>query len=225
MDTATRPAPPPSVAHRVVNDEPISPEEYLRQERERETNERFEYVDGWVLAMHGVPDEKMTAMIGPTLEHNIIVTNVSGELRERLRARDCQTVAPTPRVALASTDSYVYPDVLVFCGDPHIDESHRDMISNPQIIVEVLSPSTMDYDRGEKFRRYRQLGSLEEYVLVAQDRPHVEHYARQDDGSWIFTETDGLDATITLPSVSAELPLAELYLDVFDAESDEAENA
>jgi Uma2 family endonuclease len=76
----------------------------------------------------------------------------------------------------------------------------------------------MDYDRGEKFARYRQIDTLQEYLLVAQDAPHVEHYVRQDDGSWRFTETDGLDATITLPSVEAELPLAEVYLDVYDDE-------
>jgi len=131
MDTATRPAPPPSVAHRVVNDEPISPEEDLRRERERETNERYEYLDGWALAMHEPPYEE-TTMIGPTLEHS---------------------------------------------------------------------------------------------VLVAQDRPYVEQYVRHEEGSCIFTETDGLDATITLPPVDAELPLTEINLDVFDAGSDEEENA
>jgi Uma2 family endonuclease len=84
--------------------------------------------------------------------------------------------------------------------------------------METLSPTTEGYDRGEKFSRYRQVDTLQEYLLVAQDAPHVEHYVRQDDAGWRFTETDGLDATITLPSVEAELPLAEIYLDVFEDE-------
>jgi Uma2 family endonuclease len=80
----------------------------------------------------------------------------------------------------------------------------------------------MDYDRGEKFARYRQLDSLQEYLLVAQDRPHIEHYVRQDDGSWRFTETDGLDAEIDLPSLDVALPVSEIYLDI-SFESDENE--
>ena len=223
MDTATRPAPPPSIAHRVVNDEPISQEEYLRRERERETNERFEFIDGWVIALHNVSlDRETVVMTGPTFEHNVIVSNVNGELRERLRNGNCRAVAPAPRVSLPEEESYLYPDALVVCGPPKIENSHRDTVTNPQVIVEVLSPSTMDYDRGEKFARYRQLDSLQEYLLVAQDRPHLEHYVRQDDGSWRFTETDGLDATVDLPTLDATLPLPEIYLDV-SFESDENE--
>lgn len=88
--------------------------------------------------------------------------------------------------------------------------------------MEVLSPSTMHYDRGEKFARYRTLDSLQEYLLVAQDRPHVEHYVREDETSWHFTETDGLDAEIEYPTLDAALPLSEVYLDV-SIESDENE--
>jgi Uma2 family endonuclease len=220
MATATQTAPPPSIAHRVVNDEPISVEEYLRRERERKTGERFEYVDGWVLAMHAVrSDEEIDTMTGPTLAHNIAVSNVSGGLRERLRNDECRAVAPSPRVAIPALDAHLYPDLLILCESPEIENDHRDTITNPQVIVEVLSPSTMDYDRGEKFARYRQIDALQEYLLVAQDQPHVEHYVQQDDASWRFTETDGLDASITLPSVEAELPLSEVYIDVFDDEA------
>jgi Uma2 family endonuclease len=221
MATATRSAPPPSIAHRVVNDEPISREEYLKRERERETNERFEFIDGWVVALHDVVSEDETAgMTGPTFEHNLIVSNVNGELRERLRAGNCRAVAPAPRVSRPNGETYLYPDALVVCGAPSIHGDHRDTITNPRVIVEVLSPSTMDYDRGEKFARYRRLDSLQEYLLVAQDRPHVEHYVRRDDTSWRFTETDGLDAEIDLPSLDAALPLSEIYLDIaFESEA------
>ena len=150
MATATQTAPPPSIAHRVVNDEPISVEEYLRRERERKTGERFEYVDGWVLAMHAVrSDEEIDTMTGPTPAHNIAVSNVSGGLRERLRNDECRAVAPSPRVAIPALDAHLYPDLLILCESPEIENDHRDTITNPQVIVEVLSPSTMDYDRGE----------------------------------------------------------------------------
>jgi Uma2 family endonuclease len=221
MATATKPAPPPSIAHRVVNDEPVSAEEYLEWERKQE--ERFEYVDGWIIALHAVRSEKdIDTMTGPTLEHNLIVSNLNGELRDRLRDDECRAVAPAPRVAILPLDSRLYPDLLILCDTPEIENGHRDTITNPQVIVEALSPSTMDYDRGEKFARYRKINTLQEYLLVAQDAPHVEHYVRQDDASWRFTETDGLDASIALPSVEAELPLAEIYLDVFDEESSES---
>ena len=217
MATATPTAPPPSIAHRVVNDEPVSTEEYLEWEREQE--ERFEYVDGWILALHAVhSDEEIDTIPGPSLEHNIIVSNVNAELRERLRDDECRAVAPAPRVAVPSLEAYPYPDLLIFCESPDVKNEHRDTITNPQVVVEVLSPTTEGYDRGEKFARYREIDALQEYLLVAQDEPHVEHYVQQDDASWRFTETDGLDASITCPSVEAELPLAEIYLDVFEKE-------
>ncbi len=223
MATATKNTPPPSIAHRVVNDEPVSAEEYLEWERKQE--ERFEYVDGWILALHPVrSDEEIETIPGPTLEHNIIVSNVNGELRERLRDDVCRAVAPSPRVAIPSAEAYPYPDLLIFSEPSEIENEHRDTITNPQVVVEVLSPTTEGYDRGEKFARYRKIDTLQEYLLVAQDAPHVEHYVRQDDGSWRLTDIDGLGATITCPSVEAELPLAEVYLDVLgEEESSEAE--
>ena len=206
MDTATQPAPPPSIAHRVVNDEPISAEEYLERERAA-TQERHEYIDGWVIRVSGA-----------SIEHNFIVSNLNRELGNQLRETDCRVTANDLRVAFPSLDKYAYPDVVAFCGEPELEEEHLDMLYNPTLIVEVLSPTTEDYDHGKKFSRYRRIDTLQEYLLVAQDAPHVEHYVRQDDGSWRLTDTDGLDATITLPSIEAELPLDEVYLDVLEDE-------
>lgn len=206
MDTATRPAPPPSIAHRVVNDEPISAEEYLERERAA-TQERHEYIDGWVIRVSGA-----------SIEHNFIVSNLNRELGNQLRETDCRVTTNDLRVAFPSLDKYAYPDVVAFCGEPELEEEHLDMLYNPTLIVEVLSPTTGDYDHGKKFSRYRRIDTLQEYLLVAQDAPHVEHYVRQNDGSWRLTDTDGLDATITLPSIEAELPLDEVYLDVLEAE-------
>jgi len=206
MDTATRPAPPPSIAHRVVNDEPISAEEYLERERAA-TQERHEYIDGWVIRVSGA-----------SIEHNFIVSNLNRELGNQLRETDCRVTTNDLRVAFPSLDKYAYPDVVAFCGEPELEEEHLDMLYNPTLIVEVLSPTTGDYDHGKKFSRYRRIDTLQEYLLIAQDAPHVEHYVRQNDGSWRLTDTDGLDATITLPSIEAELPLDEVYLDVLEAE-------
>lgn len=205
MTTATKTGPPPSIAHRVVNDEPISLEEYL--ERERESEERHEYVDGW-----------MITMVAASWSHSAITSNIDRTLGNQLLDTECRTASRDLKVALPSADKNAFPDLVVVCGDPEFDPDQSNLLLNPRIVVEVLSPSTMDYDRGEKFARYRQLDSLQEYLLVAQEEPHVEHYVRQDDESWRFTETDELDTTITLPSVDAELPLSEVYLDVFDEE-------
>ncbi|MFB6249149.1 MAG: Uma2 family endonuclease [Salinibacter sp.] len=207
MATATRPPIPPALKGRVLNAEPISAEEYLEQER-AETEERHEFIDGWVIQVSGA-----------SLEHNIIVSNLSRTLGTQLRETDCRAITNDLRVALPSVDKYAYPDVVVYCGEPEIEENHLDMLYNPKVVIETMSPSTVDYDRGEKFARYRQLDSLREYLLVAQDRPHVEHYSRQDDGSWRFIETDDLDTEITCLSLDVTLPLTEVYLDVsFDSD-------
>jgi Uma2 family endonuclease len=202
MDTVTQPAPPPSIAHRVVNDEPVSVEEYLSFDRERE--ERFEYIDGWIISMAAAA----------TWPHSVIASNVDRVLGNQLLDTECRTASRDVKVALPSVDKHVFPDVVVVCGDPELAPDQEDLLLNPRLIVEVLSPSTMNYDRGEKFARYRQIDALQEYLLVAQDRPHVEHYVRQDEASWHFTETDGLDAEIDLPTLDATLPLSEIYLDV-----------
>lgn len=206
MDPATRPAPLPVLEGRVVNDEPISVEEYLERERAA-VGEKYEYIDGWLIAMTGA-----------SLPHNLIVSNINALLHNTLRSTECRVTTNDLRVALPSVDKYAYPDIVVHCGEPELDEEQLDMLYNPTLLMETLSPTTEGYDRGEKFSRYRQVDTLQEYLLVAQDAPHVEHYVRQDDAGWHFTETDGLDATITLPSVESELPLAEIYLDVFENE-------
>jgi len=152
--------------------------------------------------------------------HSAITSNIDKILGQQLEDTDCRTASRDILVPFPGTDRYAYPDLVVVCGGPDLDPQRKDLLRNPTVVVETLSPSTEDYDRGEKFARYRKIDTLQEYLLVAQDRPHVEHYVRQGDGSWRFTETDGLEATITLPTVEVELPLSDIYLDVF--EGDEA---
>ena len=207
MATATTPPIPAALEGRVVNDAPMSVDEYLEWER-AQTEERHEYIDGWVVQVSGA-----------SLEHNIIVSNIIRKLGNQLLDTDCRAVANDFRVALPTVDTYAYPDIVAYCGEPDLDEEHLDMIYNPTLLVETLSPTTESYDRGEKFARYRQLDALQEYLLVAQARPHVEHYGRQDDGSWRFVEADGLDAEIECPTLDATLPLSEIYRDVpFDSD-------
>ena len=106
---------------------------------------------------------------------------------------------------------YTYPDISIVCGAPRFEDDQRDTLLNPTVLVEVLSPSTENYDRGQKFQRYRALSSLVEYVLIAQDAVRVEHYARQHDGRWLLTEADGPEGAIHLAAIACDLVLADVY--------------
>ena len=205
--TVSRPAPPPSVAARVTNDTPLSADEYLAQERS--SKKRHEFIDGFVISMPGA-----------SLQHTQITGNVYRALQEALYDSSCQALTTGLSVALPEHDTYAYPDVLVFCGDPELNTEHQDILLNPTLLVEVLSESTGDYDRGEKFRRYRQLRTLREYLVLDQYTPHVEHYVQQNTG-WLLTETDALDDSLALSSVPATLSLADVYDNVFPAEASE----
>jgi Uma2 family endonuclease len=118
------------------------------------------------------------------------------------------------RVKVSPTGLYTYPDVTVVCGEPEFEDAEVDTLLNPKVLVEVLSPSTADYDRGGKFTHYRRLPSLQEYVLISQDRPLVEHYVRQGRDEWLLTEQSSLQDTLILPSIQCQLPLPEIYLKV-----------
>ena len=116
------------------------------------------------------------------------------------------------RLKVAATGLYAYPDLQIVCGETDLtDHDHLDTLLNPLVIIEVLSPSTERYDRGEKFRHYRQIPSLQAYVLVSQDAPLIECYQRNPDDTWTFTDAAGLDASIAIPPVDCTLPLADVY--------------
>ncbi len=180
----------------------LTPEEYITLERkaipDAETV-RSEYVNG-----------KIIAMSGASRAHNLITSNISGELRNLLKGSECETYANEMRVSTPSTLSYFYPDVVVVCEEPRFEDDVFDILLNPIILVEVLSPSTEVYDRGEKFRHYRQLSSLQEYILVAQDKICVERFSRQEN-NWILTDFQNIEERLPLISVECELPLHEIY--------------
>lgn len=180
----------------------LTPEEYIALERKALPGSEIiksEYLNGELIAMSGA-----------SRAHNLITGNIFGELRTQLKGRGCETYTREMRVRTPLTRSYFYPDVVVVCDEPRFEDDVFDTLLNPIILVEVLSPSTEAYDRGEKFAHYRQLASLQEYILVAQNTVHVEHYCRQEK-QWIFTEFQKLEERLPLPSIQCVLPLQEIY--------------
>lgn len=176
----------------------LTPEEYLEQERKAER--KSEYFRG-----------ETFAMAGASPEHALIITNLVGELRQQLKGRPCNVYSSGLRLRVSPIGPYTYPDVLVVCGSPAFADDQRDTLLNPALIVEVLSDSTKDYDRGRKFQHYRTLLSMGEYLTVAQDSIHVEQWTRQPDQRWLLAEADSIAATISLASVEVEIALSEIY--------------
>jgi Uma2 family endonuclease len=177
----------------------VTPEEYL--ERELQSEEKNEYFNGEIFAIGR-----------PSATHTWIVTNVAIEFGQQLKRKPCRVASSEMRLRVTPTGLYTYPDVMVICGDVEYAAEQKDTVLNPAVIVEVLSPSTQDYDRGPKFDHYRTLPSLIDYLTIAQDRPHVVvHYTRQSANSWLLVEFSDLGESIPLASISCILHLAEVY--------------
>jgi Uma2 family endonuclease len=156
----------------------------------------------------------MFAMAGASYTHNRIITRILVELETRLRGGSCAAVANDQRVRIDPTGLYTYPDVVVVCGEPHFTDSRQDTLSNPAVIIEVLSPSTELYDRNEKFRHYETLESLKDYVLFAQDCVQIDHYARQGQHQRLLTRLTDPKDSLKISSIPVEIPVAVLYGDV-----------
>ena len=178
----------------------FTPEEYLARERKALT--KSEYRNGQIRAMPGA-----------SREHNLITANTLVEIHLQLRNRSCEVYPSDMRVKVSAAGLYTYPDVVVVCDEPRFDDTHFDVLLNPTVLIEGLSPSTAAYDRGEKFAAYQKLDSLCEYVLVSQDRVRVEHYLRQED-RWDLTEFHSLADVFQLPSIGCELSLTAIYAKV-----------
>jgi Uma2 family endonuclease len=175
-------------------------EEYLAYERE--TGSRYEYLDGEIYAMTG-GNEK----------HSIIKYNVSGELRAQLRkAGNCQGYDSDMRIKITDL-RYVYPDMSVVCDEAIFADENHTMLTNPNLIVEVLSDSSANYDRGEKANYYRSLPSVQSYLLLEQDRAFAQLYTRHEIG-WLLREFEGLEAVVPLDSIGCTLALSEAYLNI-----------
>lgn len=179
-----------------------TPEEYLAWERQQPTK-------------HAFFDGEVFDMAGATFEHNQLVINIAAELRAALRAKPCRVCASDQRVKVPATGLYTYPDVSVVCGRPVFEDDQLDTLLNPVVLVEVLSESTKDYDRGTKFASYRTIESFRDYVLVSAAQVLVEHHARRDDGSWVLRELRA-GQRFMIESLQCELAVDEIYLKVFD---------
>ena len=181
----------------------VGVEEYLALERQSEF--RHEFLDGFVYAM-----------AGESPQHSTICFNLAVVVGAQLRGKRCRGFSPNMKVRTADSGLYSYPDLTVVCGEPQFHDEHQDIITNPTLIVEVLSPSTEKYDRGEKFERYEEIETLNDYLLVSQDAPRIEHRTKDANGEWTTTVVEGLSAALAINSIECRLPLAEIYERVFN---------
>jgi len=182
--------------------------EYLAFERESEY--KHEFIDGEIFMMSGA-----------SRNHSLITVSTSSALYNQLRGKGCSVYSSDMKVLTPSTDTYVYPDLTIVCGESQLADDKSDILLNPTLIIEILSPSTELHGRNVKFRRYREIETLQEYVLIAQDQARIERFLRQDDETWLFSEVNGLEASIIFPSISCTLRLAEIYEQVtFDPPQD-----
>ena len=168
---------------------------------ERNSSEKHEFLDGNVYAM-----------AGESPRHSAICFNLYGIIHAQLRGKQCRGFSPNMKIATNEKGLYSYPDLAIVCGAPTFYDQKSDVITNPTVIFEVLSPSTENYDRGEKFLRYtNQIETLQDYILISQDKPFIEHFTKQENGGWQSTETVGFETILKINSIDCEISLAELY--------------
>jgi Uma2 family endonuclease len=186
----------------------LSPEEYLDIERRAHT--KSEYYAG-----------EMFAMSGTSYAHSLIVGNVATSLHNQFTGHPCEVHTQDLRVKVSETGLYTYPDIIALCGKAELEDRHHDTLLNPMLIIEVLSDSTEAYDRGAKFQHYGKLESVQEYVLISQDRMLVERFRRQDENEWLLRISMHADDVVDLHSVNAQLRVADIYARVQFDEDDE----
>ncbi len=177
----------------------LTPEDYLKFEREADS--RHEFIDGEIYAMGG-----------ESLSHSRICMNLAREAGNALKGKPCEPLSPNMKVRTSTASLFSYPDLTIVCGKPLFHDTKKDVLVNPQVIFEVLSPSTAEYDRTTKFQKYRMGNeTLTDYILVSQDKPFVEHFQKQTDNSWIYKSYSELDDVLKIETVECELSLREIY--------------
>ena len=172
-------------------------EEYF--ELEEKSDIKHEYYRGEIFAM-----------AGGSANHSRIAGNVFAACHFGLRGSKCEAFTSDIRVLIAAFGFYTYPDITVTCGATQFAENQTDTIINPIVVIEVLSPSTKNYDRGQKFQFYRSIPTLKEYVVIEQDFPYIEYHFRQEK-TWILTEIKSIEDTLSLQSIDIQIPLRDLY--------------
>lgn len=176
----------------------ISFQDYLAAEEVAE--EKSEYSNGEVFAM-----------AGGTEPHSLISSNINRQLGNALEDRDCRVYNSDLKVRIEKADAAAYPDAMVICGPVEFLAGRKDIVTNPIMIIEVLSPSTASWDFLGKFRLYEQLSSLQEYILIAQDAPQIDVFRRNDEGKWILSRYDGLEAVVHFQSIEVQIPSASIF--------------
>lgn len=181
-------------------------EEYLQMERS--ATERHEYYRGEIFRMQG--HGEALAMSGAGDRHNIIFSNLFGELCIKLKGKKCSPFGPDMRLSIPENTLFTYPDISVYCRDIE-DSIDEDTIVNPTVLIEILSPSTRSYDRGEKFMLYRDIPTLREYILVDTDSVRVEVYRINNSGHWELEEYKQLAEQLVIPVLRFSIPLSDIY--------------
>jgi Uma2 family endonuclease len=176
----------------------ISPGQYLEMERSAEY--KSEYYDGYVQAMSGA-----------SLKHNIIASNLSSKIGHFLEEKNCRMLQSEMRVSTPTYDSYMYPDALIVCGKPELEDDKFDTLKNPSVIFEIISPSTATIDKGRKFFFYQQILSLKEYIMIDSLKKFIQLGRKQEDGLWSFEQIADPTGILNIRTIQFDLPLSEIY--------------
>jgi Uma2 family endonuclease len=176
----------------------ISAEEYL--ERETQSNEKHEYYQGEIFAMSGA-----------SLPHNDIFSNLFGDIAYKLKGKNCKPYGSDLRIHIPKNTLYTYPDISIICGATELSDNKFDTATNPAVIIELLSKSTRNYDKGEKFTLYRDIDSLKEYILVDTEKIYVEKHVRNTDKSWLLTDYRSLEDSFTIDTIQLTFSLKDIY--------------
>ena len=176
----------------------LSPEEYL--EAERKAVEKHELINGKIITMQGA-----------SLKHNQIVSNLIRDIGGFLKGKGCRVYPGDLRINIPSTNSFMYPDITIVCGEPELLDEHFDNLLNPSVIIEVLSPSTESHDRGTKFFNYQQIASLKEYILINSTSVLITTITKKDDGLWKFENIISQEISLNISTIDLQLPLGDIY--------------
>lgn len=173
-------------------------EEYLALEEEAES--KSEYYQGEIFAM-----------ASGSVNHNQIMSNVNAVLNFALETKTCRVFSSDMRLLVKASGLYTYPDVMVACDPLEFTPGRTDTITNPLVLIEVLSKSTREYDRGKKFEFYQTIETFQDYLLIDQERVRLEYFHKLKDGRWILTIFNNPDVKLTIDSIGVELPITRIY--------------
>ena len=179
----------------------ITAEDYLAVERL--ALDKHEYFRGEIFAMSGA-----------SIPHNIVASNLLAELGTKLKGKKCRAFGSDLRIHIPKNTLYTYPDISIICGEIETIDDAFDTAKNPSVLIEILSKSTRDYDKGGKFTLYRDIDTLKEYILVDTEKVCIEKFTRNPDNSWLLTEYKSLEGSFTIAAVDVTLQLADVYEDV-----------